>query len=87
MRQRESTTDIPDSIEGGCLCGATRYRATGKPYKSSYCHCQWCRSATGAPVSAWLMYDGGRIEFIQGNPRKYPSSPGVMRGFCPICAG
>ncbi len=76
---------IADSIEGGCLCGATRYRATGKPYKSAYCHCEWCRSATGAPVSAWLMYDNHRIEFIKGNPKKYASSPGVLRGFCPDC--
>ncbi len=77
--------DMPDSIEGGCLCGETRYRATGKPYKSSYCHCEWCRGAIGAPVSAWLLYDGGCIEFIKGSPKKYASSPGVLRGFCPNC--
>jgi hypothetical protein len=77
--------DIPDSIEGGCLCGATRYRAKGKPFKSCYCHCEWCRGATAAPVSAWLLYEGGRIEFIKGSPKKYASSPGVLRGFCPTC--
>ena len=74
-----------DSIEGGCLCGATRYRATGNPYKASYCHCEWCRGATSALVQAWLMYDGNRIEFIKGSPKKYASSPGVLRGFCPNC--
>jgi hypothetical protein len=77
--------EIPHSIEGGCLCGATRYRATGKPFKSSYCHCNWCRGATGAPVTAWLLYDDGRIEFTRGSPKKYASSPGVLRGFCPTC--
>lgn len=77
--------DKPDSIEGGCWCGATRYRATGKPNKSSYCHCVDCRGATGAPIAAWLMYDGGRIEFIKGSPKKYSATPGVMRGFCPEC--
>jgi len=77
--------NTPDSIEGGCLCGATRYRANGKPYKSVYCHCQWCRGATSALVSAWLMYDDQRIEFIKGSPMKYASSPGVLRGFCPTC--
>lgn len=75
----------PDSIEGGCLCGATRYRAHGEPYKSVYCHCEWCRGATSALVNAWLMFDGERIEFIKGSPTKYASSPGVLRGFCPTC--
>ena len=73
------------STEGGCLCGATRYRATGKPYKVSYCYCNWCCKATGAPVVAWLMYDEGQVEFIKGRPQKYESSPGVLRGFCPMC--
>ena len=77
--------DTPDSIEGGCLCGAVRYRASGKPFKSAYCHCNWCRGATGAIVSAWLMYDDRRIEITRGDMHKYASSPGVLRGFCPTC--
>ena len=77
--------DKPDNIEGGCLCGATRYRATGVPYKVLYCHCNWCRKATGAPVSVWLMFDQGQVAFIVGSPQKYASSPGVLRGFCPTC--
>lgn len=75
----------PESIEGGCLCGGTRYRASGTPYKLVYCYCKWCRGATGAPVVAWNMYDQGQVEFIEGSPKKYPSSPGVLRGFCPTC--
>ena len=74
-----------DSIEGGCLCGATRYRASGKPNKATYCHCKWCRGATASLVAAWLMFDNDRIEFIKGRPKKYASSPGVLRGFCPTC--
>ena len=75
----------PDCIEGGCLCGASRYRATGDPYKSSYCHCSWCRKMTGAPIVAWLMYNADQVEFIKGSPQKYASSPGVLQGFCPVC--
>ena len=75
----------PDSIEGGCLCWATRYRVSGTPYKLAYCYCKWCRGATGAPVVAWSMYDAGQVEFIAGSPEKYASSPGVLRGFCPTC--
>ena len=77
--------DKPDFIEGSCLCGATRYRATGQPFKVTYCHCEWCRKASGAPIAAWLLYDEGQVEFIKGSPQKYASSPGVLRGFCPVC--
>jgi hypothetical protein len=31
------------------------------------------------------MFDKGQVEFIEGYPRKYASSPGVLRGFCSIC--
>jgi hypothetical protein len=75
----------PEQIEGGCLCGATRYRASGKPLKSSYCHCSFCRGVTAAPVAAWLMFEAGQIGFIKGEPQMYASSPGVLRGFCPVC--
>lgn len=37
---------------------------------ASYCHCSFCRGATGAPIAAWLMYEEGEIEFIKGNPKK-----------------
>ena len=77
--------DKPDFIEGGCLCGATRYRATGQPSKSTYCHCNDCRKATGGPIAAWLMYDENRIEFIKGSPQTHEFTPGVLRGFCPVC--
>ena len=59
-----------------------RYR---RAYKVLYCHCNWCRKATGAPVSVWLMFDQGQVAFIVGSPQKYASSPGVLRGFCPTC--
>lgn len=75
----------PESLEGGCRCGAVRYRTHGTPFKSAYCHCQDCRSATSALVQAWLMFDGERIEFTRESPKKYASSPGVKRGFCAHC--
>lgn len=77
--------DNADMIEGGCWCGATRYRATGKPNKASYCHCVDCRRVTGAPIAAWLMFDEDRIEIIKGSPKKYSAPPGIKRGFCPEC--
>jgi hypothetical protein len=72
-------------IEGGCFCGAVRYRLTGSPVFSAVCHCESCRRASGAPSVAWVTVDFGKFEFTQGEPAAYPSSPGVLRRFCSRC--
>ncbi len=76
---------IADTIQGGCRCGAVRYEAMGEPNKVAYCHCESCRMATAAPVAVNAMYEEDRFRFTKGNPRTYESSPGVLRGFCPVC--
>lgn len=71
--------------EGGCLCGAIRFRVTGAPQESSICHCHSCRKASGAPSVAWLTFDRGHFEVVAGIPRGFGSSPGVLRTFCADC--
>jgi hypothetical protein len=73
------------SIEGGCLCGAIRYRATAEPRVSTLCHCRSCRLASGAPSVAWTVFPADAFEFASGTPLTFESSPGVMRGFCGRC--
>ncbi len=34
---------MPDVHEGGCLCGAIRYRVMGNPQRASVCHCTDCQ--------------------------------------------
>jgi hypothetical protein len=76
---------FPASHEGGCLCKAVRFRVTGDPLHSVICHCHSCRRASGAPSVAWLTFDRGQVEFVAGEARSFPSSPGVVRRFCPNC--
>lgn len=71
--------------EGGCLCGAIRFRVSGAPQSSSVCHCRTCRKATGAPSVAWVTFDRGKFEVVAGTPRGFASSPGVLRTFCADC--
>jgi hypothetical protein len=40
------------TLEGGCLCGAVRYRLNGEIEESAYCHCRTCQRQSGAPVVA-----------------------------------
>jgi len=72
-------------VEGGCLCGAIRYRVSGAPEFSVICHCATCRRASGAPSVAWLTFARRQLQFLSGDPRSYRSSQGVVRGFCGTC--
>ncbi|MGO8975472.1 MAG: GFA family protein [Steroidobacteraceae bacterium] len=72
-------------FEGGCLCGAVRYRVSGSPLSSVICHCVSCRRASGAPTVAWLTYERTRFEWLSGRPQPHASSPGVLRCFCARC--
>jgi len=72
--------------EGGCLCGAVRYRITGPVSPGAYCHCSMCRKSGGGPVSAWISAPQERFEFIgETAPAVYESSSEGRRRFCPKC--
>jgi hypothetical protein len=71
--------------EGGCLCGAIRYRATADAVALSLCHCRSCRLAAGAPALAWSVFPAADFSFIRGEPARYRSSPEVVRTFCATC--
>jgi len=73
------------SIEGGCFCGAIRYRAEGAPSGSMLCHCRTCRRVAGAPVVGWLTFPIASFRFIRGEPDELQSSPAVLRTFCRQC--
>ncbi|SRR5258708_4606772 len=79
-------TKHASAYEGGCLCGAIRFRcALGEPPSTYYCHCRLCQRASGAPVVAWASFPAGRVEFTKGAPAWHRSSDLAMRGFCAHC--
>ena len=71
--------------DGGCLCGAVRYRVSGPPQATSLCHCNSCRRSTGGPSLAWAIFAEQDVEIIDGALAVHISSPGVERGFCARC--
>jgi hypothetical protein len=72
-------------IEGGCLCGAVRYRVSAEPHDAGYCHCRMCQRSTGAPVVAWLTVASDAVAWTKGAPTVYRSSQKAERLFCPTC--
>ena len=71
--------------EGGCQCGAVRYRIVGDPVMTAICHCSMCRRANAAPAVAWAMFQDSQVSFVNGAPAGYASSAGARRGFCARC--
>jgi hypothetical protein len=53
-------------VEGGCLCGAVRYRLTAPPLAVYTCHCRDCQRASGAgelsmPVQRETLEHSGKL--------------------------
>jgi len=74
-----------DVWEGGCLCGAVRFRAHGAATDATLCHCRSCRRAAGAPAVAWVSFPRAGFAFTRGEPGRFRSSPPVERTFCARC--
>ena len=71
--------------EGGCLCGAVRYRITGRPRSSSTCFCRSCRLASGATPVAWVVVGLSQYALLSGQLAAFQSSAKVVRSFCARC--
>lgn len=71
--------------EGGCACGALRYRVNGPAVACTSCHCADCRRACGATPVAWLTVARSHFSWLKGTPKRRASSPPVLRDFCGDC--
>lgn len=75
--------------EGGCLCGAVRYRARGEPTRTVVCHCTFCQRATGSAFALWPTYSRKSLE-VSGSLSGYEhrsdeSGRWIRLHFCPQC--
>lgn len=77
------------SLEGGCTCGAVRYRLTGEPMFVHCCHCRWCQRETGSAFVLNALIETDRVALLRGAPEAVntPTSSGrgqtIVR--CPAC--
>ena len=79
-----------EGLDGGCLCGAIRYRLSGPTLVVSQCACKDCQKATGTGHTTIIGIHKSQLEII-GDPASFTSrgeSGGeVTRHFCSMCAG
>jgi hypothetical protein len=75
--------------EGGCACGAVRYRLASEPLFIHCCHCRNCQRQTGSAFVINLLIETGRVEVLAGDmqqvdaPRDDGSVQQIFR--CPTC--
>ncbi len=75
-------------IEGGCYCGAVRYRVAGEPLFKGQCHCRECQYISGGHPNVVLGMPGSGFAYTKGQPREYRRSDlesPVTREFCGEC--
>jgi len=68
-----------DQFNGGCLCGAVRLVATGRPYRVGLCHCLDCRKHSGSLFQATAIFPETSVS-VEGETGEYAG-----RHFCPYC--
>ena len=75
--------------EGGCACGAVRYRLTSDPLFVHCCHCLNCQRQTGSAFVINLLIEADRVELLAGAPQPVdvPRDDGGMQRIfrCPTC--
>ena len=78
-----------DTFEGGCDCGAVRYRLTSRPLFVNCCHCRWCQRETGTAFALNAMIESDRVALLAGpvDIVDTPSASGIGQRIarCPVC--
>jgi hypothetical protein len=80
---------MTDGLEGGCACGAVRYRLETAPMFVHCCHCRDCQRQTGSAFVINALIETDRITLLAGDPQpvRMPTDSGrphyIYR--CPAC--
>ena len=76
--------------EGGCVCGAVRYRVKNAPFRTGVCHCRFCQRRTGSAFGIGVYFRKADFELLRGELHCYEhrsdeSSRWLRMEFCPKC--
>lgn len=78
-----------EQFDGGCACGAVRYRMASTPLFVHCCHCRWCQRETGSAFVLNALIEADRVGLLEGEPEivDTPSESGRGQKIsrCPKC--
>ena len=90
MTRGNSSLGPGNTCEGGCTCGAIRYRMESKPLFVHCCHCHWCQRETGTSYALNAIIEAARVTILQGEPEMVLTPSGSGKGQkiwrCPSCS-
>ena len=76
-------------IEGGCACGAVRFKISGDLMGAGVCHCRSCQYAAGGPPTYVVLAPKAGFSVTRGEAKVYRSKADsgaeVGRAFCAEC--
>jgi hypothetical protein len=80
---------MDETYEGGCACGAVRYRLESGPMFVHCCHCHDCQRQTGTAFVLNALIEADRMTLLQGETASHPmptdsGRPHVVSR-CPQC--
>jgi hypothetical protein len=80
---------MTETLEGGCTCGAARYRLASAPMFVNCCHCTWCQRETGGAFVINAIIETTRLEVTRGETLAVatPTESGTPQVIhrCPAC--
>jgi hypothetical protein len=84
-----SAVGVPALLQGGCACGAVRYRLETAPMFVHCCHCRDCQRQTGSAFVLNALIETDRITRLSGTLQavRAPTDSGRPHDIyrCPIC--
>jgi hypothetical protein len=82
-------SELTPPFEGGCQCGALRYRCSRPPFVSYTCHCLACQKLTASAFATCIQVPAEAHELLAGDPafreRVAESGNRLTSAFCPAC--
>ena len=76
-------------MEGGCTCGALRYRLSATPLFVHCCHCTWCQRESGSAFAVNALIETSNVVLLQGETTStmFPTASGKGQAFvrCAHC--
>ncbi|HVL01779.1 MAG TPA: GFA family protein [Dongiaceae bacterium] len=74
-------------MQGGCLCGLTRFSVGISRIKAYQCHCSLCRLQSGTASNLGTIVDIKQFEWLSGRDhiQRWVKDSGFTSDFCSHC--